>query len=102
MPPAVLSLVQRLGAAHAVGRRDALRIALIASLHLASLAIMAFTEADVVYKLCFLLAWCMRNLFGLGLSRRLDVTAAVSLVLVVELDLGSRLRYAINSMKANS
>ncbi len=101
MPPAVLSLVQRLGAAHAVGRRDALRIALIASLHLAALAIMAFTEADVVSKLCFLLAWGILNFFWLGLTRRPAVSAALSLVMVVILVLVSRLKYDIIWMTAN-
>src|ERR1700722_9961653 len=101
MPPAVLSLVQRLGAAHAVGRRDALRIALIASLHLAALAIMGFTEADVVSKLCFLLAWGMLNFFWLGLTRRPAVAAALSLVMVVVLVLVSRLKYDIIWMTAN-
>jgi hypothetical protein len=101
MPPAVLSLVQRLGAAHAVGRRDALRIALIASLHLASLAIMAFTEADVVSKVCFLLAWGILNFFWLGLTRRPAVSAALSLVMVVILVLVSRLKYDIIWMTAN-
>ena len=101
MPPAVLSLVQRLGAAHAVGRRDALRIALIASLHLAALAIMAFTEADIVSKLCFLLAWGILNFFWLGLTRRPAVSAALSLVMVVILVLVSRLKYDIIWMTAN-
>jgi hypothetical protein len=101
MPPAVLSLVQRLGAAHAVGRRDALRIALIASLHLAALAIMAFTEADVVSKLCFLLAWGMLNFSWLGLTRRPAVSAALSLVMVAVLVLVSRLKYDIIWMTAN-
>src|ERR1700684_4430014 len=101
MPPAVLSLVQRLGAAQAVGPRDALRIALIASLHLASLAIMAFTEVDVVSRLCFLLAWGMLNFFWLGLTRRPAVSAALSLVMVVVLVLVSRLKYDIIWMTAN-
>jgi hypothetical protein len=101
MPPAVLSLVQRLGAAHAVGRRDALRIALIASLHLASLAIMAFTEADIVAKLSFLLAWGILNFFWLGLTRRPAVSAALSLLMVVILVLVSRLKYDIIWMTAN-
>jgi Sulfatase len=101
MPPAVLSLVQRLGAAHSVGRRDALRIALIASLHLASLAIMAFTEADIVAKLSFLLAWGILNFFWLGLTRRPAVSAALSLLMVVILVLVSRLKYDIIWMTAN-
>ncbi len=101
MPPAVSSLVQRLGAAHAAGRGDALRIALVASLHVTALAIMAFTEADLVAKLAFLLAWGILNFFWLGLTRRPAVSAALSLMMVVVLVLVSRLKYDIIWMTAN-
>src|ERR1700736_633239 len=101
MPPAVSSFVHRLGAAHAVGWRDALRVALIASLHLASLAIMAFTEADLVARLAFLLAWGILNFFWLGLTRRPAVSAALSLTMIVILVLVSRLKFDIIWMTAN-
>src|ERR1700726_3959799 len=101
MPPAVSSLVQRLSAAHGVGWRDALRIALIASLHLASLAIMTFTEADIVARLAFLLAWGVLNFFWLGLTRRPAVAAALSLTMIVILVLVSRLKFDIIWMTAN-
>ena len=101
MPPAVSSLVQRLGAAHWVGWRDAWRIVLIASLHLASLAIMAFTEADIVAKLAFLLAWGILNFFWLGVTRRPAVSAGLSLMMIVILVLVSRLKYDIIWMTAN-
>jgi len=101
MPPVVSSFVHRLGAAHAAGRRDALRIALVASLHMASLAIMAFTEADFVAKLAFLLAWGILNFFWLGLTRRPAVSAALSLLMIVILVLVSRLKFDIIWMTAN-
>jgi hypothetical protein len=101
MPPVVSSFVHRLGAAHAVGRRDAWRIALIATLHLASLAIMAFTEADLVAKLAFLLAWGILNFFWLVLTRRPAVSAALSLLMIVILILVSRLKFDIIWMTAN-
>jgi hypothetical protein len=101
MPPAVSFLAHHLGATGAVGRRDALRIALIASLHLAALAIMAFTEADAVAKLAFSLAWGILNFFWLGLTRRPAVSAALSLAMVVILVLVSRLKYDIIWMTAN-
>src|SRR3984893_11414727 len=101
MPHAVSSFVHRLGAAHAVGWRDALRVALIASLHLASLAIMALTEADLVAKLAFLLAWGILNFFWLALTRRPAVSAALSLTMIVILVLVSRLKYDIIWMTAN-
>ena len=78
-----------------------MRIALIASLHLASLAIMAFTEADIVAKLSFLLAWGILNFFWLGLTRRPAVSAALSLLMVVILVLVSRLKYDIIWMTAS-
>src|ERR1700738_1727229 len=101
MPPAVSYLVHRLGAAHAVGRNDALRIALIATLHLASLAIMAFTEADIVAKLCFLLAWGILNFFWVGITRRTAVSAGPALRSIVIRILVSRLKYDIIWMTAN-
>ena len=101
MPPAVSALAHRLGATHLVGRRDALRIALIASLHLASLAIMAFTEADIVAKVAFLLAWGILNFFWLGLTRRPAVSAGLSLLMIVILVLVSRLKFNIIWMTAN-
>jgi hypothetical protein len=78
-----------------------LRIALIASLHLASLAIMAFTEADIVARLAFLLVWGVLNFFWLGLTRRPAVSAALSLTMIVILVLVSRLKFDIIWMTAN-
>src|SRR5258708_37309099 len=101
MPPAVSSFVHRLGTAHAVGWRAALRIALVAALHLASLAIMAFTESDFVAKLAFLLAWGILNFFWLVLTRRPAVSAALSLLMIVILVLVSRLKFDIIWMTAN-
>ncbi len=101
MPPAVSSFVHRLGAVQPVGRRDALWIALVASLHLAAFAIMAFTEADFVAKLAFLLAWGTLNFFWLVLTRRPAVSAALSLLTIVILVLLSRLKFDIIWMTAN-
>jgi hypothetical protein len=101
MPPAVLSLVNRLGAVHAVGRRGAWRIALIAALHLGALAIMALTEADWVANLVFVLAWGILNFFWLVLTRRPAVSAALSLLMIVILVLVSRLKFDIIWMTAN-
>jgi hypothetical protein len=84
-----------------VGWRDRLRIVLIASLHLASLAIMAFTEADIVSKLCFLLVWGILNFFWLTLTRRPLVSAALSLAMIFALVLVSRLKYDMIWMTAN-
>src|SRR5579871_2831256 len=101
MPPAVSAFAQRLGAAYPAGKADALRVALIASMHLASLAIMALTEADIVAKLCFLLSWGVLNFFWLTLTRRPVVSAALSLLMIVLLVLVSRLKFDIIWMTAN-
>jgi hypothetical protein len=101
MPPAVSFLASRIGATNAIARRDALRIALIASLHLIALAIMAFTEVDTVARLAFLLTWGMLNFIWLGLTRRPAVSAALSLTIIVVLILVSRLKYDIIWMTAS-
>jgi hypothetical protein len=101
MPPAVSAFVDRLGTAHAAGRRDPLRIALLAALHLGALAIMALTEADLVARVVFVLAWGILNFFWLMLTRRPAVSAALSLLMIVILVLVSRLKFDIIWMTAN-
>jgi len=101
MPPAISFLASRIGASPAIARRDALRIALIAALHLAALAIMAFTEADIVARVAFLLTWGTLNFFWLCLTRRPAVSAALSLTIIGILILVSRLKYDIIWMTAN-
>ena len=101
MPPAVSFLASRLSAAHAVGRRSALQIALVASFHLAALAIMFFTEAEVVSDLVFVLTWGLLNFFWLVVTRRPAISGALSLAMFVVLILVSRLKYDIIWMTAN-
>src|SRR5260221_3887178 len=101
MPPALAFLANRLGTVHRNLRRDALRTAPIAALHLAALAIMAFTETDLVAAFAFLLTWGLLNFFWLGLLRRPAVAAALSLTMVVILVLVSRLKHEIISVTAN-
>ena len=101
MPPALSSLANRFGAADSMARRQAWRFAPAAALHLAALAIMAFTETDLVAALAFLLTWGVLNFFWLGLLRRPAVAAALSLALVVILVLVSRLKHEIISVTAN-
>src|SRR5260370_18441254 len=101
MPPAVSALGHRLGGTRPMGWREGSRVALMGGLHLAWLAIMAFTEADIVAKLCFLWAWGILNFFWLVLTRRPAVAAALSLLMIVALVLVSRLKYDIIWMTAN-
>jgi Sulfatase len=93
MPPSLSFLRCRRAAIDAVARPDALRILLIAALHAAALALMAWSEVGTVPKAVFLLAWGLFNFFWLALIRRPAVSAALSLAMIVALILLSRLKY---------
>jgi phosphoglycerol transferase MdoB-like AlkP superfamily enzyme len=109
MPPALSFLASRLGAANPIAWRpgwlrawvQVWRIAPTAALHVAALAVMAFTETDLVAAFAFLLTWGVLNFFWLGLLRRPAVAAALSLTMVVILVLVSRLKHEIISVTAN-
>src|ERR1700704_4653316 len=101
MPPALSLLVSRLTATNSVSRRQAWRFAPIVLLHLTALAVMAFTETDLVAALAFLLTWGLLNFFWLGLLRRPAVAGALSLAMIVVLVLVSRLKHEIISVTAN-
>jgi hypothetical protein len=101
MPPAFSSLLSCLGATRSIPRQQALRLAPIALLHLTALAVMAFTETDLVAAFAFLLTWGLLNFFWLGLLRRPAVAAALSLAMIVILVLVSRLKHEIISVTAN-
>jgi hypothetical protein len=101
MALSISSLTNRWVATDACFRRDAWRIGLIATFHLAALALMAWSEVSIVPKAVFLLFWGLLNFFWLTLLRRPAVSAALSLVMIVVLILLSRLKYDIISMTAN-
>jgi hypothetical protein len=73
----------------------------VALLHATALAIMAFTETDLVAAFAFLLTWGLLNFFWLGLLRRPAVAAALSLTIIVVLVLVSWLKHEIISVTAN-
>src|SRR5262249_4250609 len=100
MPP-ISSLTSRWAATDAEFQRGVLRIALIATLHLAALVLMAWSEVAIVPKVFFLLTWGMLNFFWLALLRRPAVSAALSLLMIVVLILLSRLKYDIILTTAN-
>ena len=77
----------------AISRRDGAVFCLLAILHIAALALMAGTEADLVAKAAFLLVWALLNCFWLLLFRRPLVAALLSLELVVVLALLSRFKF---------
>ena len=85
--------LDRLTPTEAASGRDRIVLCLVAGLHLAALIIMAATEADMVDKAAFLLAWAVLNFFWLALVRRPVVAALLSLELVVVLTLLSRFKY---------
>jgi phosphoglycerol transferase MdoB-like AlkP superfamily enzyme len=101
MPPALSFIASHIGARDSIARQRALRIAPVAALHVTALAVMAFTETDLVAALAFLLTWGLLNFFWLGLLRRPAVAAALSLTMVVILVLVSRLKHEIISVTAN-
>jgi hypothetical protein len=101
MPPALAFFANRFGATSSAARRRAWRLAPTAALHLAALAVMAFTETDLVAVFAFLLTWGLLNFFWLGLLRRPAAAAALSLAMVAIVVLVSRLKHEIISVTAN-
>ena len=85
MPPSFSLLASRFGVLDAIGRRAAVRIALVAVFHLAALVVMAQTEDGIVPKAIFLLTWGLLNCFWLAVLRRPAIAAALSLALILAL-----------------
>ena len=75
--------------------------ATVLSLHFAALAVMLVTEAAVVPKLIFALAWGFLNFFWLMLVRRPGVAAGLSLTMIVMLILVSSLKHEILLLTAS-
>jgi hypothetical protein len=95
MPPSLATLTIRWAVTSAAVRRDALHVGLVAILHLAALVLMAWSEYAPEQKLAFLLTWGLLNFFWLALTRRLAVSAALSLVMIALLILVSLLKYKV-------
>jgi Sulfatase len=76
-------------------------IATLAALHLAALAVMAFTEFEMVPRLAFVLTWCVLNFFWLALLRRPVLSAAISLALIAVLIEISRFKFQVLFMTAS-
>src|SRR3954469_18979484 len=101
MPPSLAFLFSRQTSPRAVTSRRTLLIVLIATLHVAALGLMLWSEAGFVPKLIFCLTWGVLNFFWLVLLRRPAISAAPSLAMIVVLILVSRLKYDIIWMTAN-
>jgi hypothetical protein len=64
------SLGRRRAATDFVARHGAIPVGVIGLLHLAAIAIMAWSETSLVSKLAFLLTWGLLNFFWLAVLRR--------------------------------
>jgi hypothetical protein len=81
--------------------RRRLDVAGLAALHLAALAVMAFSEFELVPRLAFILTWSILNFFWLALLRRPLLSAALSLALIMALIEISRFKFRVLFMTAS-
>lgn len=91
----------RPGGGKVAGRRSGSRYlaaAAVLLLHLAALVSLVLTEADLLGKALFLLAWGLLNFVCLFVLRRPAISAALSLALVVTVILVSRFKFDITWM----
>src|SRR5262252_6955947 len=72
-----------------------LRMALLATLHLAALGLLIVTETELLPRVIFLLAWGLINFLWLVVLRRPTLAAALSLALIAGLIALSQLKYAL-------
>jgi hypothetical protein len=101
MRPFVSSIVRRLTLTDAIARHGFLPAALVALLHVTSLGLMIWSEADAFPKVIFVLTWALLNFVWLALLRRPALSAALSLAIVVVLMLVSRFKYETIWMTAS-
>jgi hypothetical protein len=98
MPAAIAFLKNRVGFPATVEGRFA---AVLAAIHMAAFAIMLWSEADVVAKTTFVLAWGFLNFFWLAVLGRPGLSAALSLLMIVVLILLSRFKHDLLFMTAS-
>jgi hypothetical protein len=100
MPPALAFLTRSLPAAGSGGRT---RIAwiVLAALHLVALGVLLWTEAGVVPRIAFVLAWALLNFTFLLQVRRPMAAAALSLTLIAALIALSKFKHSILLMTVN-
>jgi hypothetical protein len=101
MPPILSSLASRLPFSEALARHGFMRLAPTITLHLAALAILVWSENDVVPKFAFILSWGLLNFFWLVLLRRPALSAALSLSQIAALIAISRFKFKVLGMTAN-
>jgi len=94
----LLRVPRRFGLKPAVPGPVSLNVAVAVLLHLAALACLFLTEADLFGKVLFLLTWGLLNFVWLLLLRRPAIAAALSLLVVVTVILVSRFKFDITWM----
>jgi hypothetical protein len=100
MPPALASF-GRTWSAVLAGERHRLALGVLGLLHLAAVAILFWTEDELVPRLAFLFAWAFLNSGFLLLVRRPTIAASLSLLLFVILILLSSFKQDVLIMTAN-
>ena len=100
MPPALAFLSRSFSAARP-GERHRLAWTVLAVLHLGALAILAWSEIDLVARMAFVLAWALLNFFFIATLRRPMPAAALTLMLFVLTVLLSRFKHGVLLMTAN-
>src|SRR5262249_61499113 len=101
MAPLLSSLALRFNLADVLGQRPNWRLAPLIACHLAALAILVWSEIDLVAIAAFVLAWALVNFFWLGLLGRPGLAAVLSLALLIALVVLSRFKFQILWMTAS-
>ena len=91
----------RLAATDLVARHGITPIAIIGTLHLAAVGLMAWYEIFPVSRLAFVLIWGLLNFFWLALLRRPAIAAALSLILVSLVIVLSEFKFRVLWMTLN-
>jgi len=101
MPPAVSAITSRFPGIDGLTRQAALSAGLIATPHLAALALMILTEGDPISKAAFALSWGAFNALWIALLRRPAVAGAISLAMITLLIALSQLKHSVLFMTVN-
>jgi hypothetical protein len=99
LPAAHISKIRRIGASGAI--RQSAAIALTASLHLAAIVLMLWTESDFWSKAAFILTWGLLNFTWLLVLRLPSLAAALSLAMISLMILMSRFKFEALFMTAS-
>ena len=100
MPPALSFLIRPIAAGDPGASRRVPWL-LLALLHLAALAVLIWSEADLVSAAAFVLAWGLLNFLWLAILRRPMAAAALSLAMIAVIVLLSRFKHDVLLMTIN-